>query len=285
MVVEGTWAPGARCDIFEGGLRGGESPMAEFVSYPEGTPNWVDLATTDVEGAALFYRRLFGWTTELAPLTRDVTYTMCLLRGRPVAAVFPLDPAAVAAGAPSHWTTCIGTADADDAILRVEKAGGSVVGPPLAGRLGRRVAVQDADGAFFALWEPRSHAGSAWANEPGSFTWNELQTHDIVGAEEFYRDVLDWDVASIPTPTGSSYHVFRRGGRDVAGMMAIDPRWGPVPPHWGVYFAVDDCDAAAGEAHDLGGTIDVKPMPIGESGRISMVRDPQGAHLWLSAGM
>jgi predicted enzyme related to lactoylglutathione lyase len=259
--------------------------MAEFVSYPEATPNWVDLATTDVEGAALFYRRLFGWTTELVPLTREVTYTMCLLRGRPVAAAFPLDPVAAEAGAPSHWTTCIAVADTDEAVLRLEKAGGSIVGHTLAGTLGRRVAVQDLDGAFFALWQPGSLAGSAFANESGAFTWNELQTHDVARAEEFYREVFDWDVASMPTPTGSTYHVFRRGGRDVAGMMAIDPRWGPVPPHWGVYFAVDDCDAAAAKAHELGAAIDVKPMSIGESARIAMVRDPQGAYIWLSAGM
>ena len=29
--------------------------------YLEGTPSWVDLATTDMEGAKTFHSALFGW--------------------------------------------------------------------------------------------------------------------------------------------------------------------------------------------------------------------------------
>jgi predicted enzyme related to lactoylglutathione lyase len=160
-----------------------------------------------------------------------------------------------------------------------------VFGSPSIGPLGQRIAVEDAVGAFFALWQPGSLPGAAFANEPGSFVWNELQTSDVARAADFYRDVFDWDVATTPTPAGSPYHVFRHGGRDVAGMMKIDPAWGPVPPHWGVYFAVDDCDVAAEEAHDLGATVEIKPMSISETGRIAMVRDPEDAYFWISSGM
>jgi predicted enzyme related to lactoylglutathione lyase len=36
-------------------------------------------------------------------------------------------------------------------------------------------------------------------------------------------------------------------------MIAIDPQWGPMPPHWLPYFMVSDCDASLARATELGG--------------------------------
>lgn len=41
--------------------------MAEFTSYEPGTPSWIDLATTDLEGAKVFYAGLFGWDAADSP--------------------------------------------------------------------------------------------------------------------------------------------------------------------------------------------------------------------------
>ena len=49
-----------------------------------------------------------------------------------------------------------------------------------------------------------------------------------------------------------------------------------VPPHWGVYFMVDDTDRAVARIAELGGTITVPPMDI-EPGRFAVVADPSGA--------
>ena len=38
--------------------------MAERSSYEPGTPSWVDLSTTDLDGALRFYGELFGWEFE-----------------------------------------------------------------------------------------------------------------------------------------------------------------------------------------------------------------------------
>jgi predicted enzyme related to lactoylglutathione lyase len=40
---------------------------------------------------------------------------------------------------------------------------------------------------------------------------------------------------------------------------------------------VDDVDASAQKATELGGTIMVPPMDIKDVGRFSVIRDPQGA--------
>ena len=60
-------------------------------------------------------------------------------------------------------------------------------------------------------------------------------------------------------------------GKSVAGMMH-NPS---IPPSWGVYFAVNDTDAIADQAIQLGATElmrdDAPP------GRLAMLIDPQGA--------
>ncbi len=68
------------------------------------------------------------------------------------------------------------------------------------------------------------------------------------------------------------------GGGIVAGMMPmVEPQWpADLPPHWMVYFAVDDCDTAAAHVTKLGGSISVPPMDIGV-GRMAVVTDPHGA--------
>lgn len=49
-----------------------------------------------------------------------------------------------------------------------------------------------------------------------------------------------------------------------------------VPPHWLVYFSVDDTDESVAKCKELGGSVRVPPMDI-EPGRFSVLADPQGA--------
>jgi uncharacterized protein len=50
-----------------------------------------------------------------------------------------------------------------------------------------------------------------------------------------------------------------------------------VPPHWGVYFQVTDCDGAVAKASSLGAKVFVPPTDIPKTGRFSVLQDPQGA--------
>ncbi|HEY7626053.1 MAG TPA: VOC family protein, partial [Ilumatobacteraceae bacterium] len=49
-----------------------------------------------------------------------------------------------------------------------------------------------------------------------------------------------------------------------------------MPNHWLVYFAVDDCDAAAERVGELGGEVTMQPTDV-PPGRFALVKDPQGA--------
>ena len=73
------------------------------------------------------------------------------------------------------------------------------------------------------------------------------------------------------------YVIFEKGDSMKAGMMKTPKEWGPIPPHWLVYFAVDDCDATAAKAKSLGARVGVEPFDVENVGRMSILADPQGA--------
>jgi hypothetical protein len=59
-------------------------------------------------------------------------------------------------------------------------------------------------------------------------------------------------------------------------MMAERSSYPPGTPAWSVWFAVDDCDKAAAQVSDLGGSIILAPNDM-DFGRGSVVADPSGA--------
>jgi uncharacterized protein len=61
-------------------------------------------------------------------------------------------------------------------------------------------------------------------------------------------------------------------------MMPIggDGQPATVPPHWSITFAVDDADATAARAAELGGEVVVAPFDAPYV-RMTVLRDPQGA--------
>ena len=54
------------------------------------------------------------------------------------------------------------------------------------------------------------------------------------------------------------------------------------PPGWSVWFAVDDCDAAAARATELGATVLVPPNDM-DFGRGAVLADPHGAMFGIGA--
>ena len=112
----------------------------------------------------------------------------------------------------------------------------------------------------------------------GDFSWAELMTRDLEGSKKFYKELIGWEMVDMPMKQGGVYTVFKAGGESVAGMMAM-PAEVPemVPTHWATYITVDDVDAVAKKAQDLGATMIVPPTDIPGVGRFSTFQDPQGA--------
>ena len=62
----------------------------------------------------------------------------------------------------------------------------------------------------------------------------------------------------------------------VASLAPIAEDQPDTPPHWGLTFGVDDADAIAEKAAELGGTIIVPPFDAPWV-RMTIIADPQGA--------
>src|SRR5689334_1743960 len=100
--------------------------MPERDSYTAGTPNWVDLGTSDIDGAVAFYSGLLGWqVAESQPDTGG--YRIAGLRDRAVAGLMPL----MSEQQPVAWTQYVAVDRADATAEKVRSAGGQVLAEPM----------------------------------------------------------------------------------------------------------------------------------------------------------
>jgi predicted enzyme related to lactoylglutathione lyase len=126
--------------------------------------------------------------------------------------------------------------------------------------------------------------------------FNGLNTRDTDGAKRFYRSVFGWktlDVgAEMWTQPGYGDYLERdnpdlrktvaeAGGPEgfedvVASINPIPDDQPDTPAHWSVTFAVDDADATAARATELGGKVLV-PAFDAPWVRMTVLSDPQGA--------
>jgi predicted enzyme related to lactoylglutathione lyase len=246
--------------------------MAEMTSYSPGTPAWVDLRTSDVDDARRFYGGVFGWDSDPAdPDHHDST--LLTLRGKRIAGL----GRQASDGEAPEWTTYISVDDADATTARARDAGATVVMQPRDVGDGTWVAAfVDPVGAPFGIWQLGPHHGSELVNEPNTLCWNELATRDIDTARDFYRAVFGWGVRTNPFE-GTVYTEWKLGEHSVGGMIQMTDEWpDDMPAYWMVYFAVDDCDASAQLAEELGGKVLDAPTDI-PPGRVAVLTDPQGA--------
>ncbi len=249
--------------------------MPERESYAHGTPSWIDLSTTDPEGAQAFYGSLFGWTFDPQPTDQGGEYIMAVKGDRAAAGMMQQQPQLAEMGLPSMWSTYVTVTDVDSAVALVEPAGGQVLMAPMQVMdSGRMAVIADPTGAAISLWQPEGHIGAEVVDEHGALTWNECQSPDMATAAKFYADVFGWGTDEMDMGPEGSYTVFTLGAEGIAGCMT--PPMDDVPPNWAVVFAIDDTDAAVETARAAGGTIIVEPFDI-PFGRQAVLADPQGA--------
>ena len=250
--------------------------MATRTEYQHGEFSWVQLGTSDPAAAKRFYGALFGWQFNDMPAGPGMTYTFCELGGKSVGGLFATQE--MGAGIPTHWMPSINVRNADEIAKRVTQNGGKLLqGPSDVLDVGRSAALADPTGARVAIWEPKRHKGAALVGETGAMCWNELLSPDIEATGRFYRTVFDWSSDLVDTSEDSSYTIFKGGTTMIAGMMARPARLRDVPPNWLTYFGVDDCDASAAKATQLGGKVLQPPTDIPGIGRFAVCQDGQGA--------
>lgn len=252
--------------------------MAKFDSYQQGTPSWVEHSSSDPQASKEFYGQLFGWDFEDNPMTDDAgndlgVYSIAKLDDDRIAGLGPVMDQAQ----PSSWGVYLASDDVDAAVLKAQGAGGKVLAPPMdVPDQGRMAWVTDPSGAAIGLWQEKGFAGTQRANEPGTPIWNELVTPDIDAVTPFYADTVGLRAQTDPMgDDGGTYTGFYVGEAMKCG--AMPPQQEGTPPHWNVYFNVDDTDATVARAKELGGTAIAQPFDVPGVGRLAVLQDPQGA--------
>ncbi|MGZ4755228.1 MAG: VOC family protein [Acidimicrobiia bacterium] len=252
--------------------------MPARTEYAPGTPSWTDLASPDVAASRQFYGALFGWDIgEESTGDPDNPYLIARQDGKDVAGMMKLSPEMQASGMPPVWTTYVTVADVEASTAKVKELGGAVLSEPMdAMDAGRMAVVADPTGAVFCLWQAKGSIGAQLVNEPFSLSWNELMTPDIEAAKTFYKGLFGWNGETMQMGgDGPPYTVWMLGEGGIGGAMA--PPMEGIPPFWGVYFAVADCDATVAKAQELGANVLNGPMDVPEVGRMAALMDPQGA--------
>ncbi len=117
------------------------------------------------------------------------------------------------------------------------------------------------------------------SHPPGSFCWIELGTTDQAAAKKFYTSLFGWTAEDSPMGPGEFYTMFRLEGQDEGGGYTLRPdqRQAGVPPHWMVYVAVENADAAVAKAKELSGQAMTGAFDVMEHGRMAVLSDPTGA--------
>ena len=114
----------------------------------------------------------------------------------------------------------------------------------------------------------------------GAFVWTEIASSDADKCQAFYEAVFGWKFKGGNAAEGMDYREFTTGGDNpVGGLYQINPDWfggDPPPPHFMTYVAVDDVDANAELAKELGGQVH-KVIDVPNVGRMAIVQDPTGA--------
>jgi hypothetical protein len=264
--------------------------MSERDDYIPGVPCWVDASYEDPESVLPFYRGIFGWEFTPAIETPGERFFIATIHGGSTAGIgeLPADHQPVPA-----WNTYVAVTSADDAVAKVQASGGELLAPAFdVGDAGRMAILTDPQGAVFCIWQAGRIKGANVVNEHGAVNFNTLHTTNLEAAKKFYGEVFGWTTLSVAGAefwTLPGYGVYletitpgiRKGAAEmgVAGfedvVAVLEPLKDNKQPHWHVTFAVNDADAAAATAVELGGNVLAPPIDAPYV-RFTVLSDPEG---------
>jgi len=251
--------------------------MTNVDKHAPGSFCWIELNTTDQNSAKKFYGSLFGWVADDSPMGPDEFYTMFKLGGRTAAAAFSMNKEQRAQGVPPHWGIYMEVENADASAAKAKQLGGNVIAPPFdVMDYGRMAVLQDSTGAFFCIWQSKTHHGIQIGHVHGTLCWADLSVDDPRRAEDFYGKLLGWTFYKGEEDASGYVHI-KNGEHPIGGVQPVSIRKPGVPPHWLAYFQVDDVDATAKKVEAGGGKFLMPPMSMEGVGRMAVIADPQGA--------
>jgi uncharacterized protein len=244
---------------------------------------WSELMTSDAKAAETFYDKVVGWTSEPFDNAR-MPYTRFKRSGGAAVAGLMTTPDGM--HMPPLWSMYIAVPDFDEAIAHVKRLGGSTLSEAFdVPTVGRMQMVKDPQGAPFYVIQPAPRDNPPDRDPAvGEVSWIELVTTDAPAAMTFYQQLFGWQpTQAMDMGEMGTYQMFNRGARMIGGMMKKPKELAQAPPYWGIYFLVDDINAAAARVKANGGQILNGPMEVPGGDWVFNAKDPQGAAFSLHA--
>jgi len=252
-------------------------------SAPGGSPCWVDLWTSDVDGSRSFYAELLGWQAE-EPNAEFGGYFMFTRDGVPVAGGMGDMGDMGDMRADNTWKIYLDTDNVAKTMLEAEGAGAKAIGETMpVADLGIQAVFNDPTGAHLGAWQAGTFPGFTVLGEHGAPSWFELHTGEFHTAMDFYRTVFHWETDIVGDSDEFRYATMKNpdGEGELAGIMdASSFLPDGVAGYWTVYWEVNDVDVSLADVKRLGGSVvmDAEDTPYG---RIATVADPSGAQFRL----
>ncbi|MCT2590636.1 VOC family protein [Streptomyces sp. N2-109] len=243
--------------------------------HAHGTPCWASLRVHGLSASQIFYRELLGW--EFQPGTGQPSpYVRAFAEGRQVADLGEL--ARASGRQPTAWLPYLASDDADATADLIRECCGTVAVGPLKVPGGRLAIASDPGGASFGVWQPTASQlpGTSAEGSLGTPVWHQLLTRETRRVQGFYSAVFGYETEQ-PGIAASGSLTLCLEGQAVAGVHGMGselPR--DRGPYWETYFAVEDPDAAADQAKQLGGEVLCGPRDS-PYGRLARLADPEGA--------
>ena len=271
-------------------VRDTTAPTQTTGSDQTGAYIWYELMTPDAEGAKAFYDAVIGWNIgEGAPEYQG--YRMINRSdGGFAGGVLELTEDMKQGGARPTWLGYIYVPDVDQAISKIEAAGGKAMMPAMdIPSVGRIAMVTDPQGAPFYIMKPEPPQGDPNAQSDvfsptaeQRVSWNELSTSDPAGARKFYDGQFGWNSDDfMPMGDMGDYRFWDSNGQRIGAFCGTMPGH---PTKWRYYFRVPSISTAKEIVEQKGGTVGMGPHEVPGGDWIIIGTDPQGAEFALVGG-
>ncbi len=110
---------------------------------------WNELSTRDTKAAGAFYREVFGWVPDTAPMG-DTEYTQWMLDGNSIGGMMTMS-AEVPAEVPAYWLVYFAVADCDSTVDAATTLGATVTVPAMEIEPGRMPILSDPQRTLFGV--------------------------------------------------------------------------------------------------------------------------------------
>ncbi|MFQ5982726.1 MAG: VOC family protein [Woeseiaceae bacterium] len=114
-------------------------------------------------------------------------------------------------------------------------------------------------------------------NDIGKIGWVDLTVADAPAIRDFYSKVVGWRPEDVDMGEYNDFNMtVPTSGEPAAGICHARGGNAELPSQWLVYITVEDVDRSAETCRELGGTVIVEPISMGD-GKFCVIEDPNGS--------